>query len=679
VDNPLLDLSGLPRFDRIRAEHVVDAIERVLSENRITIGQLLAETRAFSWETLVEPLEDLADRINRVWSPVAHLNAVVNSEALRDAYLACLPELSAYATELGQNVSLYRAYLALAESPEYERMQPAQRKAIDNALRDFRLSGVALSDEDKARYREVVQELATLTAKFQQNLLDATDAWTHLIDDERRLAGLPPAARALARDAAARHGDQGWLITLEFPSYTAVMTHADDRELRREVYTAYVTRASDEGPHAGKYDNTPIMERILALRHEEARLLGFANYAERSLATKMASDTRQVIEFLRDLARRSLPVARTDLAELQAYARDHHGLGELEAWDVAYCSEKLREYRYAISQEALKAYFPVDRVLTGMFGVITRLYGMQVVERNDISSWHPQVRFFEVSDSNGVLRGQFYLDLYARANKRGGAWMDECIVRKRRGQRVQTPVAYLTCNFTPPVGGDPALLTHQEVLTLFHEFGHGLHHMLTQVDQLSVSGIQGVAWDAVELPSQFMENWCWQRETLPLISGHYQGGVPLPEDLFERLLEARNFQSGMQTVRQLEFALFDFRLHLEYDPGVGAHIYPLLEEVRREVAVLHPPSFNRFPHSFAHIFAGGYAAGYYSYKWAEVLASDAFSLFEEKGIFDMETGLKFLNTVLEQGGSRDAMELFIDFRGREPQIDALLRHSGLAA
>jgi oligopeptidase A len=678
MNNPLLDLSGLPRFDAIRPEYIVPAIEHVLAENRTAVARLLDETTEFTWTTLVEPLEDLGDRLNRVWSPVGHLNAVVNSEALRDAYLACLPKLSAYATELGQNEGLYQAYRNVAESPAYEGLDPAQRKVIDNALRDFRLSGVTLSAKDKDRYRDAVQELTTLMAKFQQNLLDATNAWTCPISDEGRLAGLPASARSLAAQAAAQRGLEGWLLTLEFPSYLAVMTYADDRDLRYQVYEAFVTRASDEGPHAGQYDNTPLMERILALRHEEARLLGFANYAERSLATKMASSARHVLEFLHDLARRSVPVARAELAELESYAREHHGLERLEAWDVSYYSEKLRQHRYAISQEELKPYFPASRVLGGMFEVVRRLYGMQVRECPDVAIWHRDVTFFEIRDAAGGLRGQFYLDLYARPHKRGGAWMDECVVRKRRGDDVQTPVAYLTCNFTPPVDNDPALLTHQEVLTLFHEFGHGLHHMLTRIDHPSVAGIQGVAWDAVELPSQFMENWCWQREALPLISSHYQSGEPLPDALFERLLAARNFQSGMQMVRQLEFALFDFRMHLEFDPAVGGRIYALLDEVRREVAVMQPPSFNRFPHSFAHIFAGGYAAGYYSYKWAEVLSSDAFSLFEEKGIFDMETGLRFLTAVLEQGGSRDAMELFIDFRGREPQIDALLRHSGIA-
>ncbi|MFQ5487999.1 MAG: oligopeptidase A [Gammaproteobacteria bacterium] len=677
--NPLLDFSGLPRFAAIRPEHIVPALQQILAQNRAAVVALLEEGSGYSWENLIAPLDDLADRLARVWSPVSHMNAVVNSEALREAYNTCLPLLSEYATELGQNEGLYRAYKEIAESEAYPRLAQAQRQVIDNALRDFRLSGIALNEADKARYKAIMQELATLTARFEQNLLDATHAWTHLVSDPARLAGLPGSALAMAHQAARQQGREGWLLTLEFPSYMAVMTHADERQLRHEMYEAYVTRASDEGPHAGRWDNLPLMERILALRHEEALLLGYDNYAERSLATKMASTTSQVLAFLGDLAGRSLPHARRELEELQAFAREHHGLERLEAWDISYYSEKLRQHRYELSQEELKPYFPEPRVLSGMFAVVERLYGLQVQEVADVETWHEDVRFFEIRDAGGEVRGRFYLDLYARSNKRGGAWMDECIVRRRLRDGIQVPVAYLTCNFTPPVDGEPALFTHQEVLTLFHEFGHGLHHMLTRVDYPGVAGIQGVAWDAVELPSQFMENWCWEREALPLFSGHYQSGAPLPAELFERLLAARNFQSGMNMVRQLEFALFDFRLHLEYRPERGGRIYELLAEVRSQVAVIHPPSFNRFPHSFSHIFAGGYAAGYYSYKWAEVLSSDAFALFEEKGIFDMETGLRFLAAILEQGGSREPMELFIEFRGREPQIDALLRHSGLVA
>ncbi|MEJ2646103.1 MAG: M3 family metallopeptidase, partial [Gammaproteobacteria bacterium] len=554
-----------------------------------------------------------------------------------------------------------------------------QRKIIDNALRDFRLSGIELDAEQRARYKAIMQELSSLTSKFEENLLDATNGWSREVTDEALLAGMPDSAKALARQTAEQRGVDGWLITLEFPSYYPVLTYADNRELRREVYTAYVTRASDEGPNAGQWDNTPVMERILALRHEAAQLLGYANYAERSLATKMARSTDQVLGFLNDLAARALPMAKQDLEEVRAFARDNHSVTELESWDVAYYSEKLRQHKYAISQEELKPYFPEHRVLEGMFAVVERLYGLNIGREEGADVWHPDVRFYTIRDGKGTVRGQFFLDLYARPKKRGGAWMDECISRKRRGDALQVPVAYLTCNFAPPIGDDPALFTHDEVLTLFHEFGHGLHHMLTQVDYPSVAGIGGVAWDAVELPSQFMENWCWEREALDLIAGHYRTGEALPEALYHRMLAAKNFQSAMQMVRQLEFSIFDFRLHLEYDPARGGRIYQILDEVREQVAVMRPPSFNRFPHSFSHIFAGGYAAGYYSYKWAEVLSADAFSAFEEAGIFDRGTGERFLASILEQGGSRDPMELFVEFRGREPTIDALLRHSGLAA
>lgn len=679
MTNPLLAMRGLPPFSAIRPEHIEPAVDAVLADNRAAIARLLDAGGGYTWENLVAPLEELSDRLRRVWSPIGHMNAVVNSPELRAAYNACLPKLSDYATELGQNEGLYRAYKSIADGPEWARLDTAQRKIIDNALRDFRLSGVALGPDEKARYKDIMQELSNLTAKFEENLLDATNAWHKHITDEGRLAGLPPTARGLLAQLAQQRGVEGWVVTLEFPSYIPILTYADDRALRRELYEAYVTRASDAGPHAGRYDNTPVMERILALRHESAQLLGFANYAEYSLAPKMARSTQQVLDFLTDLAGRSLAMARAELDEVRAFAREQHGVDELESWDVTYYSEKLRQHRYAISKEDLKPYFPESRAVDGMFQVVQRLYGLEVRERSGVDTWHPSVRFFEIHDERGELRGQFYLDLYARQHKRGGAWMDECITRKRSDAGVQTPTAYLTCNFSPPVGNDPALFTHEEVLTLFHEFGHGLHHMLTRVDYPSVAGIAGVAWDAVELPSQFMENWCWQREALDMIAGHYQTGEPLPDELFRKMLAAKNFQSGMQMVRQLEFALFDFRLHLEYDPARGARVYEILDEVRAQVAVMRPPSFNRFPHSFSHIFAGGYAAGYYSYKWAEVLSSDAFAAFEEKGIFDRDTGLRFLSTVLEQGGSREPMELFVEFRGREPVIDALLRHSGIAA
>lgn len=679
MDNPLLSMRGLPPFSQIKPEHVEPAIDHVLAQCRAELDRLLDANQLYSWENLLQPLEEMEDWLNRVWSPVSHMNSVVNSESWRNAYNACLPKLSDYGTEMGQNERLYRAFESIANSEQFAQLSPAQRKAVENGLRDFRLSGVALSADDKARFKALVQELSTTGSKFSENVLDATDAWKEHVTDVASLDGLPSTALAMAKQAAEREKLDGWLLTLEFPCYLAVMTYATDRALRARMYEAYVTRASDQGQNGAKWDNTPLIERTLALRHEKARLLGYENYAEYSLATKMAASADQVVQFLRNLATKSLPYAKKDLDELRAFAKEFGHSDPLEAWDVLYFSEKLREHRYSISDEALKPYFPEDRVLNGMFRLVDQIYGMRIDERVNVDTWHDDVRFFEIFDRNSQLRGQFYLDLYARPHKRGGAWMDDCMGRRRNAQGVQTPVAYLTCNFSPPAGSDPALLTHDEVLTLFHEFGHGLHHMLTQVDYLSVAGISGVPWDAVELPSQFMENWCWQREVVDMISGHYQTDVPLPDEMFKKMIDAKNFQAGMQMVRQLEFALFDFRLHAEYDPERGSNVLNLLAEVRSEVAVMHPPSFNRFPHSFSHIFAGGYAAGYYSYKWAEVLSSDAFAAFEENGIFDRETGLKFLTTILEQGGSRDPMELFIEFRGREPQIDALLRHSGIAA
>ena len=671
-------MDGLPPFSKIKPEHAEPAIDALLAEGRQAVEDLLAATTEYSWDNFVQPLEALEERLGRVWSSVSHLNSVMNSDELREAYNACLPKLSDYGTEMGQHEGLYQAFKQIADSADYALLDTAQKKIIDNAMRDFRLSGIDLPRDKQARYKEIMQEMSALTSKFSENVLDATNAWTLQITDESRLSGLPESALGMAKQIAEREGQDGWVFNLEYPSYLPVMTYADDRELRREVHTAFVTRASDEGPHDKKFDNTPMMEQILALRHETAQLLGFKNYAEKSLATKMAQSTDQVLAFLNDLAERSLPLAKQELDELRAFARQTHGMDALESWDIGYYSEKLQQHKYAISQEELKPYFPEDKVLSGMFAVVERLYGFKIIERHDIDVWHKDVRFFEISDANGV-RGQFYLDLYARPQKRGGAWMDDCVTRMQTVEGVQVPVAYLTCNFSAPIGAAPALFNHDEVLTMFHEFGHGLHHMLTQVDYPSVSGIGGVPWDAVELPSQFMENWCWQKEALADIAGHYKTGEPLPDELFDKMIAARNFQSAMQMARQLEFSIFDFRMHLEYDPARGGRIYEILDSVRQQVAVIEPPSFNRFPHSFGHIFAGGYAAGYYSYKWAEVLSADAFAAFEETGIFDRDTGLKFLTTVLEQGGSREPMELFIEFRGREPSIDALLRHSGLAA
>lgn len=676
MSNPLLESLPLPSFARIDASHVRPAIEQLIGENREAIRLRLEKGGPYTWNNLVEPLETVDDRLNRAWSPVSHLNAVMNSDALRDAYNGCIPLLSEYATEVGQNDALFAAYREISESDEFQQLDAAQKRIIENALRDFRLSGVDLPPEKKERFKAVVQELSRLTSQFQDNVLDATQGWHQAIEDESLLKGIPDSARAMAAEAAKAMGLKGWVFNLEFPSYIAVMTHADDRALREAFYTAYATRASDQGPTAGKWDNSAIMEQILALRHEEAQLLGFSNFAELSLATKMAPSVDAVEAFLTDLADRSLPSAREDLATLQAFAREDLGIPDPQAWDLTYASEKLRQAHYSLSQEELRPYFPAPRVLEGLFKIIERLYGVTVHEVQGIETWHPDARYFEIRDASGV-RGAFFLDLFARPKKRGGAWMDECSTRRRLDDHLQLPVAYLTCNFTPPVGSQPALLRHDEVETLFHEFGHGLQHMLTRVDHLGVSGIHGVEWDAVELPSQFMENFCWNPEALGFISGHFETGAPLPESLLSKMLSARNFQSGMQMLRQVEFALFDIRMHRAFEPSKGGRIYEILGGVRDRVAVVKPPEFNRFPHSFSHIFAGGYAAGYYSYKWAEVLSSDAYSLFEERGVFDPETGKAFLEEILEKGGSAGAMELFVAFRGREPSIEPLLRHSGL--
>ena len=677
--NPLLTTTVLPLFSEIKPEHIEPAISQLLAEARAVVDQQLQATSQYTWNNLVEPLEEAEDKLNKAWSPVSHLNSVVNSDELREAYNACLPMLSAYSTEMGQNTQLCNAYQMLVDSDEFKTLEPAQQKVLNNALRDFKLSGVDLESDKKLRYKDISQELSKLASLYEENLLDATNAWSKLITDENDLAGLPESAKASAKQTAESQDQQGWLITLHSPSYQAVMTYADDRTLRSEHYEAYATRASDRGPQAGQWDNTELMEQILALRYEKAQLLGFNNYAELSLATKMANKPDDVIHFLEDLALKSGPQAHKDLAELRDFAGQHCGIDDLQSWDVGYVSEKMRQHYYQLSQEEVKSYFPISRVLPGLFAVVEKLYGLNITEITDFDTWHADVRFFQIHDENGLLRGQFYIDLYARAKKRGGAWMDDCVGRKNKGGDIQIPVAYLTCNFAAPTADIPALLTHDDVITLFHEFGHGLQHMLTLVDHLGVSGINGVEWDAVELPSQFMENWCWEQEALALISGHYQSGEVLPDSLFKKMLAAKNFQAGMIMVRQLEFSLFDFRIHKDYNPELGGRIYETLGQIRAQVAVMSPPEFNRFAHSFSHIFAGGYAAGYYSYKWAEVLSSDAFSLFEENGIFDRETGQAFLTQILEQGGSQDAMDLFINFRGRQPNIDALLRHSGIAA
>jgi oligopeptidase A len=675
-DNPLLRYGQLPAFAAIRAEQILPALNQQLAENRSLIAALVADDAPAAWDNLALPLEEAGDKLDQLWAPVSHLHGVRNSDALRAAYDAALPLLTDYATELGQNRGLYERYQALADSAGFAALDGPRQQAIRHALRDFKLSGVALEGEARARYGAIQQRLAELGNRFSNNVLDATQGWTLHIEDAAQLAGLPDSALTLYREAAASRGLTGWFITLDVPAYLPAMQYAEDRALRETLYRAYTTRASDQGPCAGRWDNSALITEILALRHELAQLLGFANYAELSMAPKMAESAAQVLDFLHELAARSRPVAAQDYAELQAFARDELGLPALAAWDIPYASEKLRLSRYALSQEQLRPYFPAERVIEGLFGIVWKLFGVQF-RRAEAETWHPDVRYYEVLREGEVI-ASFYFDLYAREHKRGGAWMADCRTRRRRADgALQLPVAFLTCNFTPPTADAPSLLTHDEVTTLFHEFGHGLHHMLTRIDCAAVAGINGVAWDAVELPSQFLENWCWEKEAIALISGHYQTGKPLPAALLDKMLAAKNFQSGMQMQRQLEFALFDLQLHAGYDPASPRPVQAVLDDVRAEVAVYPQPDFNRFQHSFSHIFAGGYAAGYYSYKWAEVLSADAFARFEEDGVFNADTGEQFRTAILEQGGSRDAMDLFMAFRGREPRVDALLRHSGI--
>lgn len=680
MNNPLLTMDSLPPFSQIKPEQVQPAVIQAIADCKQKISDVLAQRDPHTWDSLIAPLEEVNDRLSRIWSPVSHLNSVLNSEALREAHDACLPLLSEFQTYVGQHEGLYQAYLALSQSDDFPLLSGAQRKEIQNTLRDFRLSGIGLPAEAQQRYGEIQARLSELASRFSNNVLDATQGWHKLVADEAELAGLPDSVRAAARQMAELKGKEGWLFTLDIPSYLPVMMYADNRELRAEMYEAFTTRASDQGPNAGKWDNSAIMSELLTLRRELAQLLGFANYAELSLATKMADKAEQVVSFLTDLAAKSLPQGKAELEEIRAFAAEQHGQSELAAWDLAYYAEKLKQHKFSISDEQLRPYFPASKVVKGLFEVVKRVFGMKVRERLGIDTWHPDVRFYDIFDADDELRGSFYLDLYAREHKQGGAWMDVCLGRRyRQDGSLQKPVAYLTCNFNGPVDGKPALFTHNEVVTLFHEFGHGIHHMLTRIDVAGVAGINGVAWDAVELPSQFLENWCWESEALAFISGHYETGEPLPADLLEKMLTARNFQAAMQMLRQLEFALFDFRLHQEFDPANPAQLPALLDEVRSQVAVMTPPAFNRFQHSFSHIFAGGYAAGYYSYKWAEVLSADAFSRFEEEGIFNPATGQSFLKNILEKGGSKEPMELFRAFRGREPKVDALLRHSGIAA
>ncbi|OBX04188.1 oligopeptidase A [Gallibacterium genomosp. 3] len=677
MSNPLLDPKGLPEFSKIKLEHIQPAISQLIQQCRDTVEEVLKQPE-LTWQNFYLPLAEVNDKLSKAWSPVAHLNSVKNSPELREVYQACLPLLSEYGTWVGQHQGLYKAYLQLKNSPEFASLAKDQQKAIENSLRDFELSGISLPAEQQQRYAEIVARLSELSSQFSNNVLDATMGWEKVITDVKEIAGLPESALQAAKASAESKGVEGYRFTLEFPSYLPVMTYCENRALREEMYRAFTTRASDQGPNAGKWDNSPIMQEILTLRYELAKLLGFDTYADLSLATKMAESPKQVLDFLQNLASCSKAQGEKEFTELQQFCREHFAVEELAAWDIAFYSEKQKQALFAINDEELRPYFPEDRVLSGLFEVVSRIFKIKAVERFDVDTYHPEVRFFDLIDENNELRGSFYLDLYACEHKRGGAWMDDCISRKRKlDGSLQKPVAYLVCNFNRPIGDKPALFTHDEVTTLFHEFGHGIHHMLTKIETGDVSGINGVPWDAVELPSQFMENWCWEEEALQFISGHYQTGEPLPKEKLAQLIKAKNFQAAMFVLRQLEFGLFDFRLHYEFDPTKSEQVATISAEVKQDVAVVKTPTWVRTPHSFSHIFAGGYAAGYYSYLWAEVLSADAFSRFEEEGIFNPETGKSFLDNILTRGGSEEPMELFKRFRGREPKLDALLRHKGI--
>ncbi len=680
TNNPLLNFTGLPRFAEILPAHVTPAVDNLLQHNRDIVSALLNETAAPIWENFVDRLDDANEMMARAWGQISHLNAVMNSAELREVYNENLPKITQYYAELGQNLSLFAKYKALKNSAEFIKLTQARKKIIENALRDFRLSGAELAEDKKTRFLEIQDELSALSSRFSDNLLDATNEFSLLIDNRAELVGIPADDLQAARDAAQAKQKTGWLFTLKAPSYMPVMQYAENRELREKMYIAYSQRASEFGK--ADWDNTPLITQILKLREEEAKLLGYANYAELSLASKMANTPEQILKFLSELAQHARPLAEMDLLELQDFAKKQLAMSSLQSWDIGYASEKLRQQRYAFSDQEVKQYFPEDAVVAGMFNVVHKIYGLKL-QPAQTQVWHESVRFFDVFDADDKRIGQFYMDLYARDSKRGGAWMDDAITRRRitpglhTPGMIQTPVAYLNCNFAPPVGGKPALFTHDEVLTLFHEFGHGLHHLLTEVEEMGVSGISGVEWDAVELPSQFMENFCWEWDVLSSMTRHVDTGAKMPRALFDKMLAAKNFQVGLQTLRQLEFSIFDMRLHSDFDAQGKQSVLDLLAEVRKEVAVLIPPAYNRFANSFSHIFAGGYGAGYYSYKWAEVLSADAYSMFEEHGVLNAEIGARFRKEVLAVGGSRDAMESFIAFRGREPSIDALLRHNGL--
>ena len=685
TNNALLDFSGLPRFDAIQPADVKPAISLLLEQSRNVVEQLTSDGVPATWDDFAAPLADNIEQLSRAWGVVGHLHSVNDVPEWREAYNGMLPEVSRFFAELGQNLKLFAKYKAIRASAAYAQLSLARRKIVDNEVRDFRLSGAELPEDRKPRFQAISEELASLSAKFSENLLDATNAFSEMVSDESELAGLPDDARQSAREAAEKDGalanTPGWKFTLHMPSYLPVMQYADSRRLRAALYRAYATRSSEFGP--SELDNTPLIRRILELRREEAQLLGYSNFAEVSLVPKMADSVPQVLAFLRDLAVKAKPFAQKDIAELRDFARRELELETLEPWDVGYVSEKLLQARYAFSEQEVKQYFTEAKVMAGLFHVVETLFGVRL-KPDTAPVWHEDVRFFRIETPAGELIGQFYLDLYARETKRGGAWMDEAVARRSTANGIQKPVAYLNCNFSRPVGNKPATFTHDEVTTLFHETGHGLHHLLTRGEELGVSGIHGVEWDAVELPSQFMENYCWEWDVLQQMTGHVDTGATLPRELFDKMLAARNFQSGMQNVRQLEFSLFDLLLHADFDPaGQDAGkpgVLDLLAEVRREVAVLVPPEWHRFPNSFSHIFAGGYGAGYFSYKWAEVLSADCYAAFEETGNpFDPTTGKRFLDEIISAGGARPAIENFRAFRGREPQVDALLRHSGMIA
>ena len=669
---------NLPQFSQVDPEKIEQQISDILSQNLNRIDDLLQQTDGFDWSNLMQPLEDLDDTLHNAWSPVSHMNSVVNSDALRKAYNGCIPKLSDYSSSIGHNKTLFKAIESIANSEDFPHLSVAQQKILQNEIRDFKLTGIDLPEQEKKQHAEISKTLSQLTTKFEENVLDATNGWIKQITDDRLLQGIPEHAIASAKAAAKQRELEGFVFTLEFPSYYAVMCHANSRELRQEMYTAYCTRASDQGPGAGKWDNTPVMQAILENRLKLANLLGFNNFAEYSIATKMVPDTTTVLDFLTNLATASIAKAKQEFTELCDFAKETADLDKLAAWDLAYFAEKLREHRYAISDEELRPYFPEYKVVSGLFHIVSKLFNVTFSKLDDVDVWHPDATCFAMHDTDGNVISLFYFDLYARENKRGGAWMDDCRIRRlKTNGDLQTPVAYVTCNFNAPSGGDPALFTHNEVVTLFHEFGHSLQHMLTKIQYSEVSGINGIPWDAVEVASQFLENWAWQAESIHFISEHYQTKAGLPEALFERMHRAKNFQSAMQMVRQLELALFDFKLHMEFDPAQQNQVATLLADVRKSVSVVPTPEFNRFQHSFSHIFAGGYAAGYYSYKWAEVMACDAFGLFKENGIFDPKTSQSFRETFLESGGAIEPMDLFIQFRGRKPEVASLLQADGI--